>query len=51
MYARNLTFPKVADQDKAITEEQLTETESSSALQNMKNGSAPWRDGIPVEFY
>ena len=50
-YARNLTFPRVSEQDKAKTEEELTETESSSALQTMKNGSAPGPDGIPVEFY
>ena len=50
-YARNLTFPKVSEQDKAITEEELTETELLSALQTMKNGSAPGTDGIPVEFY
>ena len=50
-YARNLTFPKVSEQDKAKTEEELTETELSSALQTMKNGSAPGPDGIPVEFY
>ena len=50
-YARNLTFPKVSEQDKAKTEEELTETELSSALPTMKNGSAPGPDGIPVEFY
>ena len=50
-YAMNLTFPKVSEQDKAKTEEELTETELSSALQTMKNGSAPGPDGIPVEFY
>ena len=37
-YARNLTFPKVSEQDKAKTEEELTETELSSALQTMKMG-------------
>ena len=47
-YARNLTF---SEQDKAKTEEELTETELSAALQTMKNGSAPGPDGIPVEFY
>ena len=50
-YARNLTFPKVSEQDKAKTEEELTEAELSSALQTMKNGSAPGPDGIPVEFF
>ena len=50
-YARNLTFPKVSEQDKAKTEEELTETELSSALRTMKNGSAPRPDGIPVEFH
>ena len=50
-HARNLTFPKVSEQDKAKTEEELTEAELSSAPQTMKNGSAPGPDGIPVGFF
>ena len=48
--ARNLTFPKVSEQDIAKTEEELTETELSSALHTMKNGSSPEPSGIAVEF-
>ena len=50
-FARNLTFSKVSEQDKAKIEENLTETELSSALQTVKNGFAPWPDGIPVKLY
>ena len=46
----NVDFPKLTEQEAASCEGLVTLKEASEALAGMKNGSAPGRDGISIEF-
>lgn len=47
----NVTLPTIAEEDKAILEQPIFETEISQATRSMKNRKAPGPDGYPIEFY
>ena len=50
-YLKNVNLPKLTDDESNQLEGQLTLTELSLALKNMKNNKSPGTDGFSSEFF
>ena len=51
MFLNPINVPKLDDNEKALLENDVTESEVLSSLKSMKNGSSPSLDGLPIEVY
>ena len=50
-FLADTVIPTLTDEQKEQCDEALSEQEVTTALKEMKNGSSPGADGLPVEFY
>ena len=50
-YVKDLSLPKLNENQQKMNDEVVTEEEISKAIKLMNNNSAPGSDGLPAEFY
>ena len=50
-FSKNVVLPRLSPREAQLLEGDITEAELDAAVRSMERGSAPGRDGLPLEFY
>ena len=50
-FSKNVKLPKLSEDDALRLEADITESELETAIKSLEHGSAPGRDGLPLELY
>ena len=50
-FTKDIVLPKLTADEAQRLEADITEAELDSAVKSLEHGSAPGRDGLPIEFY
>ena len=50
-FTKNINLPRLSEEESMRLEADITEAELEAAVKSMDRGSAPGKDGLPLEFY